>query len=70
MTRFWDLLEDSVIVQAFVTASLIATVCVLYATHAQVPDGLQQLTVMVVGFWLGSKSQQQIVRLTRMLSEK
>lgn len=56
MQKFWELFEQSIITQALVTAVLVITVSVLYATGREVPADLYQLTILVVGFWFGSKT--------------
>jgi len=55
MAKFWELFEQSIITQAVITAMLILTVCVMYLTGKPIPSDLTQLTVLVVGFWFGSK---------------
>jgi len=59
-TRFFDLLERSIIVQSFVTAVLVGVSCALYVMGKDVPDGLQTLTMTVVAFWMGSKVQHTV----------
>jgi hypothetical protein len=53
--KFLDMLKSSVITQAAVTFCLVVTCCVLWVRNAAVPADLYQLTVLVVGFWFGSK---------------
>ena len=60
MTKFWDLLERSIIVQSLVTLILISVSGYMYATGQEVPDGLQTLTVTVVAYWMGTKAQHGI----------
>lgn len=57
---FWKLFAESVIVQAVVTLLLIATICYMFIVGKEVPDSLVQITMLVVGFWFGSKAQQVI----------
>lgn len=59
-SRFFDLLERSIIVQSFVTAALVGVSCVLYGMGKEVPEGLQTLTMTVVAFWMGSKVQHVV----------
>ena len=54
---FWSLLRESVIVQSVVTAAIIGVDLYLYVTVGALPDGLDQLTYIVVSFWMGSKVQ-------------
>jgi len=44
MSKFWQLLEQSVIVQALVTLSLVSAVVFLTVTGQEVPDALLNLT--------------------------
>lgn len=55
VTTFWSLVKESTITQAFVTFCLIVTLCILWGMGKTVPTDLYQLTVLVVGFWFGSK---------------
>jgi len=57
MNKFLDLLRESVIVQSTVTLALVITLCVMFATERPVPDLLAQITLLVIGFWFGSKTQ-------------
>jgi len=57
MDKFWDLLRESVIVQSTVTLILVITLCVMFATGRPVPDLLAGITLLVFGFWFGSKTQ-------------
>jgi multisubunit Na+/H+ antiporter MnhE subunit len=55
MQTFWTLFQESVITQALVTLALIVTCCVIWITGRLLPPELFQVTVLVVGFWFGSK---------------
>jgi len=58
--RFLDLLERSVIVQGLVTVGFVATAMVLYVRGDEVPMALQNVIVLVLGFWFGTKTQYSI----------
>ncbi len=58
MSKFWELVKSSVIVQGLVTFVLIGTTCYLYANGKPVPEGLMSLDGLVVGFFFGSKAVQ------------
>jgi len=60
MTTFWRLFEESVIVQALITLALVLAVVYLVATGQVVPDILSSALMLVLGFYFGSKSEQQI----------
>ena len=70
MATFWELFKSSVIVQSLVTLLLVATICYLYITQAEVPDGLYQLSGIVVGFWLGSKASYNVEQNRQAALEK
>ena len=62
MSKFWELMERSVIVQALITFSLIGVVIYLVATGQEVPDLISSLTLLVVGFYFGSKVENVATR--------
>jgi hypothetical protein len=53
--KFMDLLKQSVITQALVTFCLVLTCCIIWIRGQDPTTGLYQLTVLVIGFWFGSK---------------
>jgi len=58
--RFLDLLERSVIVQGLVTVGFVGTAMVLYVRGQEVPQALQSMIILVLGFWFGTKTQYSI----------
>jgi glycerol uptake facilitator-like aquaporin len=66
MDKFWELFQESVIVQAVVTLLLIATMCALAIRGQSVPDWLIGFTSLVLGFWFGTKSQAAIMKARRL----
>ena len=62
MPQFWRLLKDSIIVQGLVTLALVGTFCYLVATGRPVPDSLQGLLGLALGFFFGAKVQQALGR--------
>ena len=60
MDRFWDLLERSVIVQGLITLCLVVTVCVLVGMSKPIPTDLWTALALVLGFWFGSKVQNEV----------
>lgn len=60
MSRFFDLLERSVIGQVAIAIMVIGTMCVLWAQGNAVPSELYALGLLVFGFWGGSKAQHAI----------
>jgi hypothetical protein len=65
MDKFWQLLEESVIVQSAVTLILIATLCVMLLRGQPIPDLLSSITFAVLGFWFGSKVQLAISKRSK-----
>lgn len=57
MQKFWQLLEQSVIVQAIVTLALVSAVVFLTVTGQAVPDALLNLALIALGYYFGSKAQ-------------
>jgi hypothetical protein len=62
--RFVDLLEQSVIVQALITLTLVATMCVIVAQNRDVPQLLSDSVLLVLGYYFGSKNNMMISRIT------
>jgi hypothetical protein len=62
---FWQLLAESVIVQALLTLLIAATICYLYATNKSVPQELWYAFTLILGYYFGSKIQQTITNLRR-----
>jgi len=62
MEKFWELVKESVILQGIVTLLLLSVACYLWAIQAEVPEPLVHLLELIVGFWLGSKVQNVVMR--------
>jgi len=62
MNKFWELLQESVIVQAVITLCLFVTTCYLWGTGQAVPELLSTSLMLVLGFYFGSKVQHVIER--------
>lgn len=67
MDKFWELMEESVIVQGIVTVFLLGVVGYLVCTGQPVPDNLNSALMLVLGFYFGSKSQQSITKTVKRL---
>lgn len=59
-SKFWDLLEQSVILQGTITILLILTTCFLWVTGRPVPGELWTANTFVLAFFFGAKAQQTI----------
>jgi len=62
MTKFWDLLERSIIVQSLLTFMFGGSVVVLAILGREIPDILVQMTTVIVSFWMGTKVQHTVDR--------
>lgn len=62
MSKFWELMEKSVIVQALVTLILVGTYAYMLITAQEIPNGLGLTLGTVLGFWFGTKTQQMVAR--------
>lgn len=60
MSKFWDLLERSVIVQSILPVGLTGAVIYLAIISVQVPPLLEYLTILTISFWMGTKVQHSI----------
>lgn len=60
MDRFWNLFEKSIIVQSIITLMLMGSVTFMYVTRSDVPDNLVNMTLLVLGFWFGTKIQGNV----------
>lgn len=55
-SKFLELLEKSTITQAFITMAVVSTACILWAIGEPLPEGLQIIVTIVVGFFFGTKA--------------
>lgn len=62
MSKFWDLLEESVIVQAMVTLIAVSTICYLYVSQQPVPETLTAIVMLILGYYFGSKQQMYTMK--------
>ena len=63
MDRFWQLLEDSVIIQALLTIGVWASVVALVFMHQEIPEVLSAGCYTILGFWFGSKTSAQVAKI-------
>lgn len=57
MDKFWELLNQSTIVQGMLTLLLWGGIVYLTIVGEQVPDVLSQAGAIVLGFWFAEKAQ-------------
>ena len=65
MKKFWQLLQESIIVQSLVTLSLVGVTVYLFAVKGEVPQELLALTSVTLGFWFRAKNTHDLRMLTR-----
>jgi len=57
VNRFWDLLEQSVIVSGTIALGFMLTVCYLACTGQEIPDTLASAAMIILGYFFGAKAQ-------------
>jgi len=62
MAKFWELLRESVILQAIIALVLTGVICYLYVIGQDVPESLVQALFVILGFYFGSKSAELLRR--------
>jgi len=70
MNRFWDLLEQSVIVQGVLALLFSATIAYMYITGKPVPQELVALVSAIIGYFFGAKTMKAEERVARFMSNK
>jgi len=60
--EFIELLRESVLVQSLITLLVVSIVCYLVIVQQPVPELLSQVMMLVIGFYFGSKTQQQFTK--------
>ena len=65
MKKFWQLLQESIIVQSLVTLSLVGVTVYLFAAKGEVPQELLALTSVTLGFWFRAKNTHDLKLLAR-----
>lgn len=62
MHQFWELLKQSVIIQGLITVMLIGTICYLALSGKIIPQFIEDITALVIGFYFGAKVQNLVNR--------
>lgn len=62
MSKFWEMVKESVIVQGVLTVGVTSVVCVMAYKGQTVPDNLWTLLGLAWGFYFGTKGQQALAR--------
>lgn len=62
LNKFLDLLRESIIIQGFITLTMVGVCGYLWASGQPVPDDLQKALWLVLGFFFGGKVQQLVMK--------
>ena len=65
MKKFWQLLQESIIVQSLITLLFAGATVYLFVVKSEVPDELLALTSVTLGFWFRSKNTHDLKLLAR-----
>jgi len=65
MTKFWELLEESVLIQGTMAIGLLATIIYLAVQGREVPDILTNGFLLILGFYFGSKTTVEAKKLVK-----
>ena len=60
MDTFWSLFRESIIVQSIVTLLLVSAITYMYIVGQEVPSDLVNVSLLVLGFWFGTKTQGSV----------
>ena len=58
--KILDLLERSVVLQAFITIGILAVASYIWVIGREMPADLKTIVFVVLSFWMGSKTQHTI----------
>lgn len=62
-SRFWDLMEQSVLTSGVISVLLISSVCWLAVKGDPIPDLLTVATSVILGFFFGAKVEASARRM-------
>lgn len=68
MDKFWELMEESIIIQGIIAVAFVLTTCYLAATGGTIPDILSTALTFVLGYFFGQKSQQAIAKTVKRIN--
>ena len=70
MQKFWELLQESVIVQGVVTLGLTGVVIYMEVTGKEISGTLNNAFLLALGFYFGSKVTLASAQIARLLGGK
>jgi hypothetical protein len=62
MLKLWELLAESVVIQALLALGLLGGILYLIVEGRQVPDILMNAFMVILGYYFGTKSQQTVIK--------
>ena len=69
MTKFWELFEQSVIIQGTLALLFSSVIGYLYITAKPVPQELVALVSLILGYFFGAKNSQAVTCLARNMAK-
>ena len=60
MDEFVKLLKENVLISSTIAVALVGTSCYMWATNQPLPPAMEAALMLVLGYFLGAKSQQVI----------
>ena len=65
MSKFWELLEQSVLIQGTLALAFSGAIIAMYVTGKPVPQELVALVSLILGYFFGAKNAQSLERVAR-----
>jgi hypothetical protein len=62
MSKFWELLAESVLIQAMLALGLLGGILYLIILGREVPSILMDAFMVILGYYFGTKSQQAVIK--------
>lgn len=62
MNKFFDLLQESVIMQATLTVLIWGAIIYLIVTHQEVPEILASAGLVIFGYFFGQKQSSSVIK--------
>lgn len=60
MTKFWEALLESTILQGFLAVLFAVTICYMYLVGMDVPESLTLILGAIIGFYFRSKASAEV----------
>jgi len=69
MSKFWELFEQSVIIQGILALAFSGAIIFMYCTGKEVPQELVALVSLILGYFFGAKTSHAEARVARTIKE-